>query len=106
MQADGYSLDDKRTPLNGDKHENNNIPDILARWNNRELEKERERTEQSFLVTRKEISDQDYDLNIKRYKEIIYEEIEFDPPLVILDELQMIEAEIQQDMTELRGILK
>src|SRR5947207_901571 len=44
MKADGFSLDDKRTPLDSSKHENNNIPDILARWRNLEGERERTRT--------------------------------------------------------------
>ncbi|MCB9418640.1 MAG: SAM-dependent DNA methyltransferase [Ardenticatenaceae bacterium] len=104
MQADGFSLDDKRTPLNGG-HENNNIPDILARWQNRTAEPGRKRTEQSFFVPKKEIAGNDYDLSINRYKEIVYEEIEYDPPLVILDELAQLEAEIQHGMAELRGML-
>lgn len=118
MQADGYSLDDKRTPLNSnemngaemnsdgaDNHANNNIPDILARWQNRSAETSRLRTDQSFLVPRAEIVGNDYDLSINRYKEIVYEEIEYDPPLVILDELVQLEAEIQAGMVELRGML-
>ena len=115
MQADGYSLDDKRTPLGGPRnpvfsknrvsHEDNNIPDILARWQNRAAEKGRKRTDQSFFVPRKEIADNDYDLSINRYKEIVYEEIAYDPPLVILDELARLEAEIQQGMAELREML-
>lgn len=118
MQADGYSLDDKRTPLGAarnpifDKnrvskvsdvvHENNNIPDILARWQNRAAEKARQRTDQSFLVPRQEIAANDYDLSINRYKEIVYAEVACDPPLVILDELAQLEVEIQQGIAELR----
>jgi type I restriction enzyme M protein len=105
MQADGYSLDDKRTPLNGG-HVSNNIPDILARWQNRAAEQGRKRTEQSFFVPKQEIAGNDYDLSINRYKEIVYEEIAYDPPLVILDELAQLEAEIQQGMAELREMLQ
>ena len=104
MQADGYSQDDKRTPLNGD-HANNNIPDILMRWKDRDTEKSRKRTEQSFLVPKAEIADQDYDLSINRYKEIVYEEVEYDPPEVILDELEELEGEIQQGLKELKEML-
>jgi type I restriction enzyme M protein len=109
MKADGYSLDDKRTPLNGG-HENNNIPDILVRWwdvqaNNGDRERKHKRTDQSFFVPKAEISGNGYDLSINRYKEIVYEEIAYDPPLVILDELAQLEAEIQQGMTELREML-
>lgn len=106
MQTDGFSLDDKRTPLDNGKHENNNIPDILARWENLEAEAERKRTEQSFFVPMTEIAKNDYDLSINRYKEIVYEEIEYEPPGVILDELNTLEAEIRAGMNELRGSLK
>ncbi len=121
MQADGYSLDDKRTPLETTRnrvfgknpvsnqshdHKNNNIPDILTRWANRAAEGERERTDQSFMVPKAEIAANDYDLSINRYKEIVYEEIEYDPPLQILDELAQLEAEIQQGMAELREMLQ
>ena len=105
MQADSYSLDDKRTELNGGKHQNNNIPDILARWKKLAAEAERARTEQSFFVPREEIAANDYDLSINRYKEIVYEEIAYDPPKVILDELDVLEDEIQAGMDTLRGML-
>ncbi len=104
MQADGYSLDDKRTKLDN-KHENNNLPDILNRWNNLEVEASRARTEQSFLVPKDEIASNDYDLSINHYKEIEYEEVQYDPPQVILDELDVLEKEIQQGMVELRQML-
>ncbi len=104
MQADGYSLDDKRTKLD-DKHEDNNLPDILNRWNNLDAEASRVRTEQSFLVPKDEIASNDYDLSINRYKEIEYEEVHYDPPQVILDELDVLEKEIQQGMVELRQML-
>ena len=65
MKADGKSLDDKRTPVS-----ENNIPDIVARFHHLEGEEERQRTEQSFFVTKQEIADNDYDLSINKYKEI------------------------------------
>ena len=83
MQADGYSLDDKRTPL----PENSDLADILARWRNREAERKRARTDQSFLVTKAEIAGSDYDLSINRYKEVEHEAVEYDPPNVILGRL-------------------
>jgi type I restriction enzyme M protein len=109
MQADGFSLDDKRTALNGG-HESNNIPDIVARWGGVRSgggveERRRGRTAQSFFVPKEELAANDYDLSINRYKEIVYEEIAYDPPLVILDELAQLEAEIQQGMAELREML-
>lgn len=104
MQADGYSLDDKRTPL-GDGHANNNIPDIVARYHNLAAEAGRGRTAQSFMVPKADIAANDYDLSINRYKEIVYEEVAYDDPAVILDELEALEAEIQQGLAELRGML-
>jgi type I restriction enzyme M protein len=106
MQADGRSLDDKRSELDGSKHENNNIPDILKRWEDLDADAARERTEQSFSVPKAEIAENDYDLSINRYKEIVYEEIAYDPPKVILDELDTLENEIQAGMNQLRGLLK
>jgi type I restriction enzyme M protein len=108
MQAEGFSLDDKRTPLGngkGQTHEQNNLPDILRRWQNLKEEQGRKRTAQSFLVPKVEIAANDYDLSINRYKEIEYEEIEHDPPQQILDELEAMEQEIMQGMAELRGML-
>ena len=79
MQTDGYSLDDKRTP----QPDNSDLADILARWRNREAERKRVRMDQSFLVPKAEIADNDYNLSINRYKDVKYEATEFDPPKVI-----------------------
>jgi len=105
MKADGFSLDDKRNPLDGEKHENNNIPDIITRWKNRKNEVDRKRTDQSFLVPKDEIADNGYDLSINRYKEIVYEEVEYDSPQKILADLKELEAEILKGMDELEGML-
>jgi len=106
MQADGFSLDDKRTVLDRTKHENDNVPDIVCRWGNMDAEADRKRTEQSFLVPKSEIADNGYDLSINRYKEIVYEEVEYDPPMKILADLKVIEAEIQDGLAELEGMLE
>ena len=100
MQADGYSLDDKRTPAAA-----NDIPDIIARWGNRAAERDRARTDQSFLVPKAEIAAQGYDLSLNRYKEVVYDEVAYDPPLVILAELEALEEEIRRGVGELRGML-
>ena len=55
MTADGFSLDDKRTEI-----KENDIPDIINRFKNLEAEKDRKRTEKSFMVSKKEIADNDY----------------------------------------------
>ena len=101
MRADGYSLDDKRTPL----PENSDLADILARWRNREAERRRVRTDQSFLVPRAEIAGNDYDLSINRYKDVEYEAVEYDPPKVIMARLAKLEDEIAKGREELEGIL-
>jgi len=101
MQADGYSLDDKRTP----QAEKSDLADILARWQTRKAEKKRVRTDQSFLVPKAEIADNDYDLSINRYKEVEYEAVEYDPPKVILERLAILEAEIAKGRAELEGML-
>ncbi len=105
MQADGFSLDDKRIELDTDKHECNNIPDILERWDNLEAEESRQRTDQSFFVPKDEIEENGYDLSINRYKEIVYEEVEYDPPKQILEEVGEFEKEIQQGIKDLEAML-
>ena len=106
MQADGFSLDDKRTPLALSRHETHNIPDIIERWRNLKAETERKRTDQSFLVPKDEIAGNGYDLSINRYKEIVYEEMQYDSPKKILADLKKIEAEIQSGLEELEDLLK
>ena len=102
MQADGYSLDDKRTPQPDDS----DLADILARWRNREAERQRARTDQSFFVPKAEIADNDYDLSINRYEEIDYEAVEYDPPSVILKRLAALEDEIAKGRVVLEGLLR
>ncbi len=102
MQADGFSLDDKRAA----QPEKSDLPDLLARWRDRGAEAERKRTEQSFLVPREEIAENDYDLSINRYKEVVYEAVEYDPPMVILERLSDLEREIAEGRKELEELLK
>jgi type I restriction enzyme M protein len=102
MQADGFSLDDKRTP----QPDKSNLPDILARWQNRKDEAGRARTERSFLVPKSEIADNDFDLSINRYKEVKFEAIEHDSPKVILARLAELEENIVEGRKELEGLLK
>ena len=102
MQADGYSLDDKRTP----QPDNSDLADILARWQNREVESKRARTDQSFLVPKVEIVGNEYDLSINRYKELKYEAVEYDPPKVIQRRLDALEEEIARGRAELDRLLQ
>jgi type I restriction enzyme M protein len=101
MQADGFSLDDKRTP----QPDKSDLKDILARWQKRKAEKKRARTDPSFLVPKAEIAENDYDLSINRYKEVVYEAVEYDPPKVILKRLAELEEEIAKGREELEGML-
>ena len=101
MQADGYSLDDRRTP----QPEKSDLAGILARWQKRDAESERERTDQSFLVPKAEIADNDYDLSINRYKEVECEAVEYDPPRVILERLAELEQEIADGRRALEAML-
>ncbi len=100
MKADGLSLDDRRTPV-----EENDIPDIIARFKNLEAEKDRKRTEQSFFVPKQEIVDNGYDLSINKYKEIEYVPVEYPPTSEILADLRSLEKEIKTAMDELEAML-
>ncbi len=100
MKADGKSLDDKRQDIS-----ENDIPDIIHRFNNLEDEKDRARTEQSFFVPVEEIEKNDYDLSINKYKEIVYEKIEYEPTGVILGKIEATETEIQTELAELKKLL-
>lgn len=101
MEADGYSLDDKRAKI-----EDSDIEDIIGRYHNREDEKKRERTEKSFLVSKEEIAENNYDLSINRYKEIVYEEIEYDKPEIILGNIRKLEEEIMDGLERIEKLVK
>lgn len=100
MKADGYSLDDKREPV-----EENDIDDIIKRYHNLEKEFERKRTEQSFMVPKEEIEENDYDLSINRYKELEYEEVEYEEPEVILSKVKDLEERIIELINQLEGMI-
>jgi type I restriction enzyme M protein len=102
MTADGFSLDDQRQPI-----KENDIPDIINRFNNRSSEEEqtRSRIEKSFFVSKEEIVKNDYDLSINKYKEIVIEKKEYENPKVILKRVIEMEDEIQQKLKELEEIL-
>ncbi len=100
MKADGYSLDDKRQPI-----QDNDIPDIIERFSHLENEVERQKTEQSFFVSVDEIRETGYDLSINKYKEIEYEEVQYEAPSIILKKIQTLEEEIQQGLKELEKMI-
>ena len=128
VEADGWSLDDKRAPLLPDDklgpapkakltdedHAKNNLPDLLSRWASlkteygtlKTSEADRPRTAQSFCVPVAAIREQSFDLSLNRYKEVVHEEIEHRPPSEILKMLAQLETEIQQGMSELGQMLR
>ncbi|TCP70487.1 type I restriction-modification system subunit M [Baia soyae] len=101
MKADGFSLDDKRNPI-----EANDISDIIQRFGHLADEEGRARTEQSFFVPVDEIRENGYDLSINKYKEIEYDEIEYDAPEVILERLRKLEEEILVGISSIEKQLK
>lgn len=101
MTADGFSLDDKRSPV-----EKNDIPDIIARFHNLQAEADRQRTEKSFFVPKSEIVDNGYDLSINKYKKTEYKPVEYPPTSEIMAEIRELEKEISVAMDELDKMLK
>ncbi len=121
VKADGLSLDDKRqlllsedkqgpcpaTALAGEEHAKNNLPDVLARWQQRDSgERERPRTAQSFCVPKEEIAANGYDLSLNRYKEVEHEEVEHVPPQQLIAELLALEREIEAGIKELEAMIR
>ena len=100
MTADGYSLDDKRTPIN-----DNDIKDIITRFYNIDEEKDRERTEKSFFVPKQEIVDNDYDLSINKYKKTVYKAVEYPSTEEIMAELFELQMKISEGLDELNSLL-
>lgn len=136
VTADGFSLDDKRTPLldahllgpsptvrprnpeladdhpepatlTADQHKANNLPDVLARWNERTgSERDRARTQQSFTVPAQEIREADYDFSMNRYKEIVFDAEDTRDPLEIITEIKELDAEISVGLSKLEAMLQ
>jgi type I restriction enzyme M protein len=101
MQADGYSLDQKRTEV-----EENDIPDVVARFNNLKAEEQRTRKDKSFLVPVDEIRSNDYVLSINKYKEVEREAIEYEPTEVIMARIGQLENEIAAAFNDLKARLQ
>ena len=110
VKADGFTLDDKRSPI-----EANDLPDVLERWRalrgelgeeRAEAERNRPRTDVSFVVPKLEIADNGYDLSFNRYKEIEYDEVQYRSPAEIIADIETLDEEIVKGLAELKGILK
>ena len=105
MKSDGWSLDDKRNPItkNNGERDFGDLHTIIEQFKN--PDKSTDRSQQHFLVTKKEIVDNDYDLSLSKYKEEIYEETKYEKPMVILEKLEYLETEIQTGLKELKAMI-
>lgn len=103
MQADGFSLDDKRNQI-----EANDIPDIIETWKKCKQDRFHEPTKEDkwFWVEKSRIIENDYDLSINKYKEVEHKEVEYEKPEIIMDRIVELEKEILQDIIELKGLIK
>jgi type I restriction enzyme M protein len=101
VQADGYSLDDKRTP----QKDKNDLPDLLSQWKTRDPKKESDRTAKHFFIPVDEIRKNKYDLSLNRYQETHYEEESYDPPEEIIEQMRSLENEILTDLDDLEKLL-
>jgi type I restriction enzyme M protein len=118
MEADGFSLDDKRNPLlpveklgpdatlEHAEHAKNNLPDIVARYRSPESESSRDLTAQSFLVGKAAIVENGYDLNLNRYREVEHAEVGTEPPAKIIFDLKALENEIVRELAELERMVR
>ena len=101
MKADGFSLDDKRSPI-----EQNDIPDVIERFNARFTEQEQERDQKCFFVPKDEIVGNDYDLSINKYKKVEYVAEEYPPTEQLLAEIEELETQFQTELKALKELLK
>ncbi len=114
MTADGYSLDDKRSKLDG----YGDLLDIVARFHVRNPETDTDRTQKCFVVPRAEIEVEGYDLSLSRYKVDVFEEVVYESPALILGKLLKaevgdagdealagVQSGIVRELLELRGMI-
>jgi type I restriction enzyme M protein len=100
VEADGFSLDDKRDPI-----KESDLPDALTRWRRRKATRETDRTAKHFMVPVKELEEKGFELSMSRYREAKHEDIRFDPPKKIIAALRSLEAEIAKDLAALEDML-
>ncbi|MCZ4285379.1 MULTISPECIES: type I restriction-modification system subunit M [Marinobacter] len=114
MRNDGYSLDDRRSKQDG----NGDLQDIVTKYQARNAETDTDRTAQYFMVSRADIEGEGYDLSLSRYKEDVFEEIEYEASAVILErliqaevgeledsELDKVQSGIVRELLELKGMV-
>lgn len=100
VEADGFSLDDKREPV-----EKDDLPNCLASWQTREATRNLDRKGRAFFVSAAEIREANYDLSLNRYQKRVYTEEKFDSPRVILGRLKALNDDIAGDLAELEEML-
>lgn len=101
VQADGFSLDDKRDPI-----ADSDLPDVRTRWAKRNSKKDTDRKDKAFFVPVADIRAAEYDLSINRYRETVYEEVRYDKPRDILTKLKALNEAEAKDLAELEGMLR
>jgi type I restriction enzyme M protein len=101
MQADGYTLDDKRNKIEG-----SDLPDIVTQFKSRNDKEGNDRQAKYFFVSKVEIIANDYDLSISKYKEEVYEEVVYEIPKMIIEKLEDIEVNIQIGLMEIKELMK
>ncbi len=100
MEADGYSLDDKRNKI-----AESDLPDIVKRFKKRDTKKDNDRKQKFFFVQKNEIIENSYDLNLSTYKEEVYEEVKYERPESIFKKLEALEENIQNGLRELKQLM-
>lgn len=100
MQSDGYTLDDKRSKING----GGDLPDIVEKWKNRKDQKENKLNSKFFYINKKEIENADFDLSINRYKVTDHEDVKYEDPKVILKNIEILEKEIVDGLSDLKNL--
>jgi type I restriction enzyme M protein len=101
MQADGYTLDDKRAET-----KDNDIQDIVSRYHNLKEEASRLRTDKSFLVPFADIKANEWDLSINRYKEVVYDEVTYAQPATIIGDIKQLDKDRAEALVMLENLLK
>ncbi len=96
MQADGFSLDDKR-----DKIKDDDIPDIVEKWNLRKSTNSPGKEEKWFWVEKNKILASNYDLSIQKYRPAKHITKAFNPSAEILRQLVESEKAIFEALEEI-----
>lgn len=101
LEADGYSLDDKRNKIDV-----NDIPDCKEKYHElvgkRNFENEPWENDKWFWVIKDEIVENNYDLSISKYKKIVYEPVKYEKPEVLIQQLVEIEEKIKKWIDSLK----